>query len=434
MGVLKRLLVYVLGLGFLGALVFGALAWRPAIAPIAPPSPASFPPDLIAKGEALAGGGFCAECHTVKGGQNFAGGYPMQTPFGVLYSTNITPDPQTGIGTWSEAAFARAMREGVARDGSHLFPAFPYDHFTLLSDDDIKALYAYFMSRAPAHAPALANGLPFPLNVRYLQAGWKLLFFRPGRFEPATDKSAEWNRGAYLAAALSHCGACHTPRNLLGAEKTDDAFAGAVVDGWIAPPLTPANPAPAPWTANELHSYLRNGATALHGIAAGPMSPVVRGLAALPDADVRAIAAYFADIDRSDDRLASVGPAVAQAMSYASVGVGQEFDADARLYTEACASCHYNSGQAPLAVRPDLALNSALSLPDPTNLIQVVLRGVGAHEGIPGIVMPSFAPALSDADIAHIATDLRRTRTSLPPWTGLETKIAAIRAQIEATQ
>jgi mono/diheme cytochrome c family protein len=434
MDVLRRLLVCVLGLGFLGALVLGALAWRPAIAPMAPPSPVSFPPDLIAKGEALAGGGFCAECHTVKGRPSFAGGYPMPTPFGVVYSTNITPDRETGIGDWSEAAFARAMREGVARDGSHLFPAFPFDHFTMLSDDDIQALYAYFMTRAPAHAPARTNGLPFPLNVRYLQAGWKLLFFKPGRFQPVADKNAAWNRGAYLALGLSHCGACHTPRNVLGAEKTREAFAGAVIDNWIAPPLTAANPAPAPWTQSELQSYLRNGVSTLHGIAAGPMSPVVHGLAALPDADVRAIAAYFADVNHSDDRLALVSPAVARAMSYASIGVGLEFDPDARLYSAACASCHYNSGQAPLAARPDLALNSAVSLPDPTNLIQVVMHGVSAHEGIPGVVMPSFAQAMSNADIARIAAYLRRTRTSLPPWPDLETKIASIRGQLNVTQ
>ena len=139
----KRLLISVVALGVVGILGFGALAWRPAIAPIAPPAPGAFAPELVAKGEALAGGGYCAECHTAKGGQKFAGGYAMATPFGVIYSTNITPDPETGIGTWSEAAFARAMREGVARDGSLLFPAFPYDHFTKLSDDDVQALYAY---------------------------------------------------------------------------------------------------------------------------------------------------------------------------------------------------------------------------------------------------------------------------------------------------
>jgi len=431
---MKRLLIVVAGLIVLGVLGFGALAWMPAIAPVSPPAPGSFAPELVAQGEALANGGFCAVCHTAKGGQKYAGGYPMETPFGVIYSTNITPDPETGIGTWSEAAFARSMHAGVARDGSHLFPAFPYDHFTKLSDDDVKALYAYFMTRAPVRSPAKGNTIPFPLNIRHLQAGWKLLFFRPGRYEPDAAKTAEWNRGAYLALGLSHCGACHTPRNLLGAEKAGDAYAGAVVDNWIAPALTAENPSPAPWTQEELQSYLHNGFSVPHGVAAGPMSPVPHGLSALPESDVRAIATYFADVDHAAERAASVDPAVARAMSYAALGAGQDFDPDARFYTAACASCHYNSGSAPLAVRPDLALNSALNLPDPTNLIQVMLRGVTAAEGIPGVVMPSFAHAFTDADIARIAAYLRRTRTTLPPWPDLDAKIAAIRQQVSATQ
>ena len=220
----KRVLIGIVALGVLGILGFGALAWQPAIAPITPPARANFAPALVAKGEALAGGGHCAECHTAQDGQKFAGGYAMATPFGTIYSTNITPDPETGIGTWSEAAFARAVREGVARDGSLFFPAFPYNHFTGLSDDDVMALYAYFMTRAPIHAVARENSLPFPLNVRYLQAGWRLLFFRAGRFEPDTRKSAEWNRGAYLAETLGNCSGCHTPRNLLGAEKASHSL------------------------------------------------------------------------------------------------------------------------------------------------------------------------------------------------------------------
>src|SRR6266567_260030 len=163
---LKRFLIVVVALGVLGILGFGALAWSPAIAPIAPPAPATFAPALVAKGEALAGGGHCADCHTVNGGQKFAGGYAMATPFGVIYSTNITPDPETGIGTWPEAAFTRAVREGVARDGSHLFPAFPFDHFTKVTDDDVKALYAYFMTRPPIRAMAQSTSVPFPLNIR----------------------------------------------------------------------------------------------------------------------------------------------------------------------------------------------------------------------------------------------------------------------------
>jgi mono/diheme cytochrome c family protein len=428
----KRLLIAIVALGFLGILGFGALAWRPAIAPIGS-ARSAFAPDLVAKGAALAAGGYCAECHTAKGGQLFAGGYGMATPFGVLYSTNITPDLETGIGTWSEAAFARAMQQGVARDGSLLFPAFPYDHFTKLSDEDVHALYAFFMSLPPLHAPAHKNGLPFPLNVRYLQAGWRMLFFQPGRFKPDASKSDEWNRGAYLAEGLSHCGACHTPRNLLGAEKNGNAYAGALVANWIAPPLTTENPDPAPWTEQELVAYLRSGVSNLHGSAAGPMAPVVHALTTLPPSDVESIAFYFADMDHAAERAASSAPAVARAMSYAPLGTGQESDPDARLYMAACASCHYNAG-APLALRPDLALNNALNLADPSNFIQVVLHGIDADDGIPSVVMPSFDHALSDADIARIGDYLRRTRTGLSPWPHLEQQIAALRAKTQASE
>jgi mono/diheme cytochrome c family protein len=432
--VFKRVFIGLVTLGVLGLLGFGALAWRPAITPIAPPAPGSFAPELVAKGEVLSGGGYCAECHTAKGGEMFAGGYAMATPFGAIYSTNITPDPETGIGTWSEAAFARAMHEGVAQGGSHLFPAFPFDHFTKVSDDDVRAIYAYLMTRPLVRAPAQANTIPFPFNIRAFQEGWKILFFRSGRFESVAGKSAEWNRGAYLALGLSHCGSCHTPRNLLGAEKAGDAYAGAVVDTWIDPALTAANPTPVPWTQEELFGYLRNGVSVLHGTAAGPMAPVVHQLSTLPDSDIQALATYFADIDHAGDRLASVDPAVARAMSYASLGIKQEFDTDARLYAAACASCHYNAGVTPLAVRPELALNSAVNLPEPTNLIQVMLRGISAKEGMPGVVMPSFVGAFSDADVARIAAYLRRTRTNLAPWPDLDAKIAAMRRVISASQ
>ena len=431
---LKKTIIFLVSLALLGVLGFGALAWRPPIVPITPPAPESFAPELVARGEALSGSGFCAECHTVKGGQAFAGGYAMATPFGVIYSTNITPDPETGIGTWSEAAFARALHEGIAQDGSHLFPAFPFDHFTKVSDEDVRAIYAYLMTRPPIWARSPANTIPFPFNIRAFQEGWKILFFRSGRFEPVPSKSEEWNRGAYLALGLSHCGACHSPRNLLGAEKTNAPYAGAVVDGWVAPPLTAANPAPLPWTQDELNTYLRRGVTALHGSAAGPMSPVIHGLATLPESDVEAIATYFADIDHADDRATSASSVVARVMSYGSLASGHDLESDTRLYSLACASCHYNSGQQPLAARPELALNSALYLPDPTNLIQAVLHGVSAQDGIPGVVMPSFATALDDGEIARIAAYLRRTRTNLPPWPDLETKIATVRRAMSATQ
>ncbi len=430
---LKRIAIAVVGVGAVCLLGFFALAWRPAVAPIDPPEQASFPPDLIAKGEVLVGAGFCAVCHTAPGGQPLAGGYGLQTSLGTIYSTNITPEPETGIGRWSLTAFTRAMHEGVARDGSHLFPAFPYDHFTKVSDDDVNALYAYLMTRPPVAAPARANTIPFPLNIRALQEGWKILFFRSGRYQPDTSKSAEWNRGAYLAEGLSHCGGCHTPRNLLGAEKVSDAYAGYTIENWIAPALTDANPSPVPWSESELFSYLRSGVTALHGVSAGPMAPVVHtGLGAMSDNDIRAQALYFADIDHAAGHMARTDAAVNKALAASPQGSGQEYDPDARLYAAACGTCHFNTGPTPLAAHPELALNSALTMPEPTNFIHVVLDGIGIHEGGPGLTMPGYAAALSDADIARLAAYLRRTRAEALTWPDMEKKIAAVRREKSA--
>jgi mono/diheme cytochrome c family protein len=428
--VLKRIAIGVAGVGVVALLGFLALAWRPSIAPIDPPSKASFSAEAIAKGEILAAAGYCAVCHTRQGGQPFAGGYGQRTPFGTIYSTNITPDPETGIGRWSLEAFTRAMHEGIARDGSHLFPVFPYDHFTKVSDDDVTALYAYVMTRPPAREVVPASTIPFPFNIRILQEGWKLLFFRSGRYQPDTSRSAEWNRGAYLAEGLSHCGGCHTPRNLLGAEEAKDSYAGAVIDDWIAPALTDANPSPAPWTESELFSYLRSGVSPLHGVSAGPMSPVIHtGLSALPDADIRAQAVYFADLDHAVARISVADAAVTKALATSHLGSVQEYDPDARLYAAACIACHYNAGPTPLPVRPELALNSALTLPEPTNFIRVVLDGISIGEGGPGLVMPGYAASLTDSDIARLAAYLRRTRTDGSPWTDVEKKVAAIRQQ-----
>lgn len=428
----RRLLVTLLVVLVAGLLGLFILAWRPAIEPIDPPVASAFSPELIAKGKMLAGAGYCATCHTAKNGAPNAGGYPMETGFGTVYSTNITPDPQTGIGHWSLEAFSRAMRTGVARDGSHLFPAFPFDHFTKVTDEDIEALYAYAMTRAPVVATPVLNSVPFPLNVRMLQAGWKLLFFRGGVYQPDPTKTAEWNRGAYLSEGLSHCAACHTPRNALGAEKHDSAYAGALIKGWEAPALDASNPSPITWNVEELHAYLRTGASRLHGTAIGPMSEVVHdGLYALPDSDIRAIAIYFADINGSNTKPADTA-ALAAVIAASANGLRQEPDNGAGLYLAACASCHYNSGAQPLIVRPELGLNSALNSNDPTNFIRVVLHGVGAREGLPETVMPAFNH-LDDADIALLATYLRSTRTAKPAWMDLREKIANVRKQMHSS-
>ena len=408
------------------------MARRPVIAPIERPIPQKFSAESVARGEALAAAGHCASCHTQPGGQPFAGGYGVNTPFGIIYGTNITPDAKTGIGSWSLEAFDRAMREGIARGGSHLFPAFPYYAYTKLSDDDVEALYAYLMTRPTATASVSANTLPFPLKIRALQEGWKILFFKGGRFQANPSKSDEWNRGAYLAEALSDCTACHTPRNSLGAERTGRAYAGAVIDGWIAPALNETNPSPVPWTQEELFTYLRSGVTALHGTTDSTMTPVIReGLAlpAVPDSDVCAIAVYFSDINHAGARARDIEAQTRSAIANSSVGSGQEYEADAALYAAACMACHYNSGTAPLPERPELALSSALSLPEPTNFIQVVLNGVSNAEGAPRLVMPAYASSFTDGDIARLAAYLRRTRTKLSPWIDLEKKTSAVRRE-----
>ena len=432
----KRKLIWTVVVVVVGTLGFFALARRPAIEPIDRLSVTGFPDSLIAQGEVLAGAGNCASCHTAKGGQPFAGGLGLSTAFGTVYSTNITPDPETGIGRWSEAAFARAMHEGVARDGTHLFPAFPFDHFTKVTDNDLEALYAYFMTRDPVKVAAQQNSVPFPLNIRALQFGWKLLFFDQGVYLPDTGKSEAWNRGAYLAEGVSHCAACHSPRNALGAEKSgDDAYSGAIVGGWLAPALTSANAAPMPWTQDELFTYLRTAATALHGVAAGSMSEVVHdGLTKLPDADIQAIAVYFSDMNQSAALAPRADEALANAMRVSSLGTQHEDDAGAGLYLAACAACHYNRGSMPLTIRPELALNSALTAADPSNLIQVVLHGISTKDGIPGVLMPGFADALSDADIAKLSAYLRRSRTDQPAWKDLEATVAAIRNEGAGSQ
>lgn len=424
----KRSLTWVLAVVVLGTLAFFALAHRAQIQPVEPPAAASFSPELIGRGEILATAGNCESCHTTKDGQHFAGGLGIGTPFGTIFTSNITPDPATGIGRWSEPAFARALHEGVARDGTHLYPAFPFDHFTRVTDDDVQALYAYLMTRPPVNFAPPANTVPFPLNIRALQWGWKLLFFHPGVYRPDSAKSEVWNRGAYLSEGLAHCGACHSPRNALGASKTGSyAYTGGRVDGWVAPALTAANTAPLPWTEEELYGFLRNGGTALHGVAAASMSEVIHfGLAKLPDVDVKAIATYFADMNGAATRRGGANEVLAKALSLPGLDEKEENDPGASLYIAACASCHYNSGPAPLIARPELALNSALTAVEPTNLVQVVLHGIGLKDGAPGLFMPPFAH-LSDTDIARLGAYLRRTRTDQPAWTDLEGKVAAIR-------
>ncbi|WP_223216391.1 c-type cytochrome [Rhizobium mesosinicum] len=400
-----------------------AYSWEPALPEIAEAGP--FAPEAIARGEMLARAGYCGTCHTTDPTRPFAGGRGLETGFGTIFTTNITPDRDTGIGGWSEAAFDRAMRAGVSRDGSHLFPAFPYDHFSGLSDGDVKALYAYFMTRAAVSAKNKDDTIPFPLNIRLLQAGWKFLFFHSQRVD--SDVAGGIGRGRYLVETLSHCGACHTPRNSLGAEKADAKFSGASIDGWYAPPLTSANPSPIAWSAEELYAYLRSGGTPYHGSAGGPMSPVIHGLDALPDSDIEAIAEYIGSLKpqqaKSPEEAERNALELDRKTSISTISSTGE-----RLYATACATCHYNGAAGVNVERPELGLNTAVFADTPDNLLHVILEGISTQDGLKGVAMPSFANGLSDADIVSIAQYLRSTRTPLPPWPDLETKVKNIRA------
>lgn len=427
---LRMLWSWMAGFALAAGLGFAVLAYHSPMAAITPPAPTAFDQGLVTRGEKLAAAGFCASCHTVPGGKSLAGGLPLVTGFGTIYATNITPDVETGIGSWSLASFTRAMRQGVSRDGSHLFPAFPYDRFTQMADEDISALYAFLMTRPAIQAPNKPVEMPFPLNVRALQAGWKLLFFKDQRYTHEPTKNAEWNRGAYLAEGVSHCSSCHTPRNPLGAEKSgSERYSGAMVDGWFAPALSSANTSPVPWTSAELYAYLRHGGTPLHGVATGPMSHVVyQGLAVADDSDVRALATYFASINGSANHTVDVPKLVNDALAKSRFSSTQPLDRGASIYANACAACHYNAISAgPQATRPELGLKSSLHAADPTNLVQVILHGVSLHQGLANTMMPAFGHALSDADITSLVVYLRKTRTNLPPWPGVAEQVARMR-------
>jgi nicotinate dehydrogenase subunit B len=401
----------------------GALAlvspWRGSIAPVVPPDRGYFSAAAIERGRLVSAAADCAVCHTAPLGAPYAGGLELATPFGKIISTNITPDADTGIGRWSYAAFERALRSGIHRDGRHLYPAFPYTAYAKLTDGDLLALYAYLMSQPPVHAAAPATRLEFPFNWRPLMAAWNLMFHRANVFMPRPSRSLEWNRGAYLVDALGHCSACHSPRNALGAERRGgDYLAGGVVDGWEAPALNPASPAPLRWTREDFYDYLRRGYSANHGAAAGPMSAVVKELAALPDADLRAMATYLASLNPAPRAAPSIAPAAALD------GVG------ARIYDGACAVCHEpDQGPPAYGVKVALAPTTTLHAAHPTNLIRVLLQGI-ANPPYPEIgYMPAFHDTLDDRQLAQLADYLRaRFAPGEPPWRNVAQAVASLRS------
>jgi nicotinate dehydrogenase subunit B len=404
-----------------------ALPWR-SIAPIARPDPSTWSAATIAKGELLAALGDCAVCHTQANGAINAGGRAIETPFGVIYSTNITPDPETGIGAWSYPAFERAMREGIHRDGKHLYPAFPYNHFAKTTDADLQALYAYLMAQPAVKSVSPETKLAFPFNLRPLMAGWNALFHSRATFAPDAAQSAAWNRGAYLVESLGHCGACHSPRNALGAEKAEAYLAGGFAEGWEAPPLTSLSQAPIPWSEDELFAYLRSGESRFHGVAAGPMAPVVKELAALPDNDIRAMAVYLGSFNGEPIGKAEQEALAAKLETSTGTQAVSASSPGARLYDGACAVCHKVGGAPLFGSRPSLALNSNLHSAAPDNLIQVILHGISAPASSDLGYMPGFKDSFNDRQIAELVSWLRRQfAPDKPAWTDLNATIGRLR-------
>jgi mono/diheme cytochrome c family protein len=403
-----------------GVVAAFAVAWRPAISAIEPPAPQSFDTALVKRGRDLAALGNCNDCHTVRGGKAFAGGLPVPTPFGTIYSSNITPDADTGIGRWSEAAFRRAMRSGVNRDGQHLYPTFPYDHFTNVTDEDDQALYAYLMTRPAVHAPAPANRLSFPFDQRFVVAGWKLLFLRRGTYQPDSTQSAEWNRGAYLVEGLAHCGSCHTPRNALGAERASAQFAGGDVDNWNAYAINSRSPSPVPWDTAALFAYLRQGWHPDHGVARGPMAEVVSNLSSVDESDVHAIAVYMTSVfgPPTQDRIRQGEEVLAKVKSPA-VPSSQTGAAGASIYAAACATCHETGRPLPYG-GVNLGLSTAISGPDPRNAANIILSGIRPVEGERSPIMPGFANSMTDDQISAVLNYLRTRFSNQPAWTGVE--------------
>ncbi len=413
-----------------GALLY---AWHPAIPPLASSAPAGFDPDLVRRGADLALIGDCRTCHTAPGGKTFAGGLAMPTPFGTIYSTNITPDAETGIGLWSETAFARAMREGVDREGRNLYPAFPYDHFTHIENGDVEALYAFFMTRQPVTSRPPPNDLPFPINVRLVLAGWKLLFLKERHLEPDPTRDAAWNRGRYLVEGLGHCGACHTPRNVAGAEEASRAMQGGEAEGWHAYALGAASRAPVAWSEDAMTRYLVDGFDPMHGVARGPMGPVAENLASVPRGEAAAMARYITSFGASSspevgpanfpvDKIDGPGREPQSAGSQAAVPAvsGSE---GAQLYAAACASCHESGRPLPFG-GISLSLSTAVAGESPENLVNIILEGLPATGGGARPVMPGFAASLGDADVLALANYLRARFGHEPAWTNL---VAAVR-------
>jgi mono/diheme cytochrome c family protein len=373
---------------------------------------------LIKRGEYLARAGDCVACHTADEARPFAGGLPISTPFGTLYTPNITSDPDTGIGRWTDADFVRAMHEGIGKSGERLYPAFPYAEYTKVTDTDVLAIRAYLNTLAPIHYTPPRNELSFPFNQRWLMVFWNMFNFQEGRFVPDPQKSAEWNRGAYLVEGLAHCEECHTPRNLTQGLKTSERFSGAELSGWHAYNITPdKNAGIGAWTDDELARYLATGAVHGRANAAGPMADVVQNSTQyMTPEDLRSMIAYLRAVPghgggdtRPRDSFGKPTSHDVTAMRGTSIsGVN-----GMQLFIANCATCHSWTGEGrggnAAGAYPSLIHNSVVGASAANNLTMVMLHGVNRETKSATVFMPSFADELNDAQIAAISNYVTKT-------------------------
>lgn len=353
----------------------------------------------IEHGHYLAVVGDCGACHTLPGsGHDMAGGRPIETPFGLLIAPNITPDPQTGIGAWTDDEFVDALTKGVGRNGTHLYPAMPYTYYTKLSRDDALAIRAYLNTLPAVHNAVEPDQLPFPLSIRASMTAWDWLFFKPASFEPVAGKSAEWNRGAYLAEGLSHCGMCHTPKNFLGADRNGERLQGYALQGWFAPNITnDSRLGLGSWSVDDVVAYLKNGHNKFSA-ATGPMSETLNlSTSHMEDSDLKAIAIYLKDNS-------------GQEKSVSSEPDRTTMKAGAQIYADECSGCHTGNGKGVPNMFPSLNGSAVVQQTDPTSLLHVVLRGarsVGTVNAPTAPAMPSFSWVLTDDQIANVLTFIR---------------------------
>jgi mono/diheme cytochrome c family protein len=354
----------------------------------------------LRRGQYLTAAGDCLSCHLREGGEPFAGGLGLNTPFGVIYTANITPDRDTGIGAWNSDQFYRAMHDGKGAGGEDLYPAFPYPWFRRVSREDDDAIFAYLKTLPAVRYTPPKNDLSFPLNFRSMVGAWNLLFLDSHDFQPDPGQSAEWNRGAYLVTGLGHCGACHTPKNSFGADKSKQELHGGTLDNWVAPDLTGnTRIGLGGWNVDDIAEFLGSGRNA-HAAAGGAMADVISySTSFVSDADRRAIAVYLKSQPASPSVAASAPDAAAMRRG-------------AEIYSDACSSCHLDNGIGQSRLFPPLGKDAMLQQPDSTGLTHLLLGGtqVGVSTSRPSpLGMPSFAWKLTDQEIADVSTYIRNS-------------------------